>query len=290
MDIRQLRYLAALARERHFARAAETCGVAQPTLSAAVRQLEEELGVPIVERGNRFKGLTREGERVLSWAQRILADCEALDQELSSLKSAPGGQLVLGVIPTALPMTATLTAKLHRTHPGVVLRIRSMSSIEIQRGVDAFELDGGITYLDNEPLQRVTARSLYREGLVLVAPPDSPLATRRSISWAEAAELPLGLLTTDMQNRRIIDQALKTVAREVLPQIESNSVVALLSHVRNVGCHAILPDGYCDQIGVGNVVSVPLVEPEVHHDVGLVIPNREPTPALVAALLNSLEP
>ena len=89
MDIRQLRYLAALAREQHFARAAEACGIAQSTLSSALKQLEAELGVPVVERGNRFLGLTPEGERVLAWAQRILADVDALQQELAAARGGP---------------------------------------------------------------------------------------------------------------------------------------------------------------------------------------------------------
>ena len=74
MVIRQLAYLVALARERHFGRAAAACNVTQPTLSAGIRHLENELGVPLVERSQRFQGLTAEGERVLTWAQRIIAD------------------------------------------------------------------------------------------------------------------------------------------------------------------------------------------------------------------------
>ena len=68
MDIRQLQYLVALSREKHFTRAAQACHVSQPTLSGRIRQLEQELGVPIVERGHRFHGLTPDGERVLKWA------------------------------------------------------------------------------------------------------------------------------------------------------------------------------------------------------------------------------
>src|SRR4051812_4526952 len=135
MDIRQLRYLVALARERHFARAADACGVAQPTLSAGLRHLEDELGVPVVERGNRFKGFTPEGERVLAWAQRILADCEALEQELVGSRKNLRGRLVIGVIPSALAMASRLTAAFLARQPGVAFRLLSHSSIEIQRGL-----------------------------------------------------------------------------------------------------------------------------------------------------------
>ena len=104
MDIRQIQYLAALAREKHFTRAAQACNVTQPTLSGRIRQLEQELGVPIVERGQRYIGLTPEGERVLKWAHLIL-DWQSLNQELVQIKGWHGnlvGHLVPGVAPSAL--------------------------------------------------------------------------------------------------------------------------------------------------------------------------------------------
>jgi DNA-binding transcriptional LysR family regulator len=91
MDIRQIQYLAALAREKHFTRAAQACNVTQPTLSGRIRQLEQELGVPIVERGQRYIGLTPEGERVLKWAHLILDNWQSLNQELAQIKGHAGG-------------------------------------------------------------------------------------------------------------------------------------------------------------------------------------------------------
>ena len=83
MDIGQLQYLVALAREKHFTRAAKACHVTQPTLSGRLRQLEQELGVPIVERGQRFIGFTPDGERVLRWAHTILDNWSALQQDIA---------------------------------------------------------------------------------------------------------------------------------------------------------------------------------------------------------------
>src|ERR1700685_2080709 len=103
MNIRHLRYFATLAREKHFARAAELCHVTQPTLSAAVRQLEQELGVPLIERGGqRFRELTPEGVRVLGWAQRILADSDALEQDVGEFKKGLSGTLRFAAIPAAM--------------------------------------------------------------------------------------------------------------------------------------------------------------------------------------------
>src|SRR6185369_11395447 len=146
MDIRQLQYLVALAREKHFTRAAQACHVTQPTLSGRIRQLEQELGVPIVERGQRFHGFTPDGERVLKWAHTILDNWTALKQEVATRRDATGtlvGRLTIGVIPSALPMAALMAKGLHARHPGVELTILSQSSIEILRNLEDFSVDVG---------------------------------------------------------------------------------------------------------------------------------------------------
>jgi DNA-binding transcriptional LysR family regulator len=199
MIIRQLIYLTALAREKHFGRAAASCNVSQPTLSAAIQQLEADLGVPIVERGQRFKGLTAEGQRVLEWGHRILADLEALTQDLQEMREGLTGHLRFVVIPSALPAVSLVTAPFCASHPRVSITVRSMSSIEIQRGLDAFELDIGMTYLDNEPLINVRALPLYWERYVLLTSATGPFAGYKTLSWAEAASVPLCMLTPDMQ-------------------------------------------------------------------------------------------
>src|SRR6201997_43207 len=107
--IDKLEFLLALAREKHFGRAAESCGVTQPTLSAGVKQLEDTLGVLLVNRGSRFLGFTHEGERVLDWARRIVGDTRAMRQEINGLKEKLSGEIRIGALPTALGMVASLT-------------------------------------------------------------------------------------------------------------------------------------------------------------------------------------
>jgi DNA-binding transcriptional LysR family regulator len=276
----------ALARERHFARAAEACGIAQPTLSAALKQLEADLGAPVVERGNRFKGLTPEGQRVLAWAQRILADCDALQQELAAARGGLEGRLTIGVIPTALPLAAWLTAAVRDAHPGVGFGVVSRTSAEIQRGLDGFELHAGLTYLENEPLVRVRARKLGEERYVLLSPAGGPPRGRAGIAWAEAAALPLCLLVPEMQNRRIVDAAFRAAGRVPRPVVETDAITALLAHVRHAGLHAVAPEGLIERIGAAGagIAALPLVEPEVAHAVGLVVADRSPLPLLVEAL------
>ncbi len=285
--IRHLQYLTALARERHFGRAAQACNVTQPTLSAGIKQLEESLGVLIAERGQRFVGLTPEGERVLDWAQRVLAGHAALNQELGEMRAGLVGHLRLGAIPVTLPTVALLTTPFALAHRSTNLVVTSLTSIEIQRGLDDFTLDAGLTYLDNEPLARVRTLPLYRERYVLLTPSDGPLGHRRSASWAEAAALPLCLLTQDMQNRRILDMAFHSAGAEVRPHLETNSLITLWSSLRFGHWSTVLPSTFrLVMEGLDGIVALPLVEPDAAHMVGLVVSDRDPLPPVARALLD----
>ena len=115
--IDKLELLLALAKERHFGRAAEACGVTQPTMSTSLKQLEEILGVMLVQRGSRFQGFTPEGERTLDWARRIVGDARAMRQEINTLKDGLSGEIGIAAIPTALGMVASLTTPFRARHP-----------------------------------------------------------------------------------------------------------------------------------------------------------------------------
>jgi DNA-binding transcriptional LysR family regulator len=283
--IDKLEFLIALARERHFGRAAESCGVTQPTLSAGIKQLEDTLGTRLVDRGSRFQGFTAEGERVLDWARRIVGDARAMRQEIDGLKRGLAGHLRIAVIPTALPMVATLTTPFRARHPNVRFTILSRTSHEILRLLEDTEIEAGITYLDNEPLGRVKAIPLYLEQYRLLTSRSAPEAARASISWAEAAKLPLCLLSPDMQNRRILDDLFRGAGAEIVPTLESDSMTVLIAHVRTGRWSSILPKKLADTLGFGDAVrAVPIVEPTVTHAIGLVVPQREPLTPLAAAL------
>jgi len=286
MFVRQLMYLAAVARERHFARAAQSCHVSQPTLSSGIRKLEQELGVPVVERGHRFLGLTPEGERVLLWAHRIISDYDGLKQDLSGLRGHLSGSLRLGVIPSALPSIALVTAPFNARHPDVAVQIRSMSSRAIERALEDFEIEAGLTYLDNEPLKDVRTLPLYREKYVFVTASGGRFAARGSLSWASAATAPLCLLTADMQNRRIVDRIFENLGVKIEPCIETNSFVAMCSHVRHGEWSSILPHTYFYVFrNLEGIRAVPLVDPVHSHAVGLVMPDRAPLSPLAEALV-----
>ncbi len=288
MLLRQFVYLQALARERHFGRAAAACGVSQPTLSAAMKQLESEFSVPIVRRGRRFEGFTPEGARVVDWAQRILADCDGLNQEIGQLRQGLVGDLRIGAIPTALSMVPRLTTPFHARHPNEALSVLSQSSQQIQRALDNFEIDIGVTYLDNEPLAHVRTLPFYRERYVLVTPADSPAGRRRKISWAEAAKLPLSLLTPDMQNRRILNALFRRVAAEPRTVIETNSVATLWAHLRQGRWSSVMPQTFLALFGAfEGLRAIPLVDPEASHVIGLAVADRDPLLPVTRAMLDT---
>jgi DNA-binding transcriptional LysR family regulator len=291
MDIRQLQYLAALAREKHFTRAAQACNVTQPTLSGRIRQLEQELGVPIVERGQRYVGLTPEGERVLKWALLVLDNWQSLQQELGTIRSKTGdlvGRMALGVIPSALPMVSTLTNAMQSQHPRVEFTVLSQSSEEILRGLHDFSIEAGITYLDNEPIEGLMQVPLYRERYCLFLAAGHPLASKTNVTWLEAAQEPLCLLTPNMQNRRIIDRAFAAANANPSPRLETNSIMNLLSSVRTMGLASIMPEYFLDVLGrLEGVKAIPLTKPKLEHAVGLVGLPRDPLSPLMGALFGA---
>jgi DNA-binding transcriptional LysR family regulator len=275
--LRNLGYFDALAREQHFARAAAACQVTQPTLSAGIKQLEVELGLLVVQRGQRFEGLTPEGVRILDWARRILSDCQSLQQVASELRSGLVGRLRIGAIPTTLPAIALLTSPFIARHPQVTVSVLSMTSIDIQRGLDDFSLDAGLTYLDNEPLSHVRTIPLYRERYFLFTPADGPLARQPTVSWREAASVPLCLLTPDMQNRRLIDSFFTSAGIEIHPPVETNSTLTLWSHLRTGRWSTVLPQPFLFLFGrPEGIRAVPLDAPQRSPTIGLVVPDREP--------------
>ncbi|MBP0446911.1 LysR family transcriptional regulator [Roseomonas sp. SSH11] len=284
--IDKLGFLLALARERNFRRAAEACGVAQPTLSAGIKQLETELGVLLVHRSSRFQGLTPEGEKVVEWGRRLLGDVRAMRQELQVARGGLQGHLRLAVIPTALAMVPALTLACRRRHPGMRFTILSRTSAAVLEMIENLEADAGITYIGNEKLGRVRSVPLATERYRLVVPAGSPWCGRDAVAWAELAGQPLCLLTPDMQNRRIMDQLLQQAGVAVEATVESNSIVTLIAHVRSGHWMTVLPESVAATMGgAGGLHALPLVSPDAGYRIGLVVPLHDPTPPLTAALL-----
>ncbi len=284
--IDKLEMFIALAREKHFGRAAEECGVTQPTLSAAIKQLEDQLDVMLVRRGSRFQGLTPEGLRVLDWARRIVGDARTMHEEMRAAKHGRSGHVRIAVIPTAMAMLPELTAPFCEQHPNVTFSVISRTSVEVLSLLENLEIDVGITYLDNEPLGRVANVPLYLERYCLVTTDATPFARRESVTWKEVSTQSLCLLTSDMQNRRILNQHLAEAGAAASPTLESDSMTALFAHVRTGKWSSIMPRKLAEAFGSeASLRAIPIVAPEAAHTVGLVAAYREPYTPVIAALL-----
>lgn len=287
MLLRQLEYLSALSREGHFARAAEACHVSQPALSAGIRKLEDDLGVQIVQRGQRFQGFTPEGAHVLAWAKRMLAEQEALRHALARRRDGLSGVLRIGAIPTALTVASMLTTPVREQHPMVQFSLESMSSREIVSLLNDFDIDVGMTYVDGEPLGKVRVVPLYRERYLFLTPLDGEFGTRDAVTWAEAASAPLCLLTSVMQNRRILDGYFAEAGVEIKPVVETDTISAVYAHVASMRLSSIIPHTWLHSFGVPEGARVlPLPRPTRSFRVGLVLAGREPESMLARSLVD----
>jgi DNA-binding transcriptional LysR family regulator len=290
MFIRQLEYLAALDRERHFGRAAAACRVSQPALSSAISGLETELGVPLVRRGRRFEGFTSDGERVLVWVHRALDDLAGLEQEVGRLRGGLEGMLRIGAIPTSLPVSTLVTSPFRERHPRMRIQVMSMTSRQIADGLVRGELDAGLTYLDNDPLPDVETLALWHEHYLLLTAEDGPMAGAVTVPWRCASTLRLCLLTPDMQHRRIVDAAFAAAGVTPDPAVETNSISTLIAHagtgLPGITAHTWL---YGHALAPG-LRAIPLVDPVVEHTIGLVTSKEHQRQPLVAELMAMFTP
>lgn len=290
MLIRHLKFFVVLADEKHFGRAAEACNVTQPTLSQAIRKLEADLNLALIIRNHRFMSLTPEGEKVLRWGRQILADYDSLHDDLTGRKKGGlAGTLRLGVIPAAMPAVAFLSEQFETRNPLAEIEVRSMSSRAIQRALENFEIDGGLTYLDNEPLENVRRFPLYHERYVFACRADHPFAGRTTIDWEAAVTQPLCLLSDDMQNRRILNGIAAGAGVELRPKVISNSFLGVASHLRSGLWCAIVPHNFAFVLGADDLVLRDMVKPEHCQTIGLVLADRSPQSPMALALQDCAE-
>jgi DNA-binding transcriptional LysR family regulator len=173
MDIKQLIYLCNLERERHFGRAAEASFVSQPTLSMRLKNLEKELDLNLINRGNNFEGFTAEGLRVLSWAREIVAVYEGLKLEVESLKQGLSGTLRIGVMPQCSISLARLIKAVNDSHPGLDYRVAEVSADQLIEALSSHAVDVGIGFFELATLRELhfQAETLADNGVELLYHP-----------------------------------------------------------------------------------------------------------------------
>ncbi len=285
IELRDLQLLAALARHRHFAKAAEECGISQPAFSMRISKLEARLGLPIARRGNRFQSLTEDGERLVQRGRRILDDARALEQEFTAIPGQVKGSLVLGVIPTAAACAARLAIRLHRDHPGIVCRIETASSRSIQQRLDEGTFDAGLTYPDSIDQNLARVQVMYDETYVVLAPLAMVAQDATAITWAQAARLPLSLLVPSMQNRRILDRMFEELDLEPRIVAETNGFIAAMVLARQGLAATVVPADMVSALGdLGDTRVLPLHDPHLSKPICLATPNRRNQLPVVGAL------
>ncbi len=287
--LRQLEYFVALARERHFARAAEECRISQPALSESIRKLEASLQVPLVRRGHTFQGLTPEGEVVLRWAQRLLADRDSMSQEVAALQSELTGTLRLGVVPAASSTVARLADAFACANPKATVHIQgSLRSTEILSQIRSFELDAGLIYAEPGELSGLLAVPLYREEHILITAQGMLESAWEPTPVQDVLKLPLCLLDSSMRGRQMLEEELATQGRRTAPRIECDSIVTLLAQVSTGRWASVVPAQWLEPLGeLPGLVRTPLTNPQITSLISLVMNEHQPLPLILRALLSA---
>jgi DNA-binding transcriptional LysR family regulator len=229
MDLQQLRYVVAVAEEGSFTAAADREGVAQPSVSAQIKTLEGELGLPLFSRGRSGAEPTAAGLALLPWARQALADCESGRAEVRALLGLRRGQLSLGATPSlTTSLVPGLLADFHRRHPGIGLRLRQAGSRDLVEELVAGRLDVALVILPVET-ELLATEPLAEEELVLAVRADHPLAGRRQVGVPVLRDLPLVLPREGYDVREAVLRACRTAGFTVTAAVEAGEMDSVLA-------------------------------------------------------------
>jgi LysR family transcriptional activator of glutamate synthase operon len=291
MELRQLRYLVALAEELNFTRAAEREHVAQPALSQQIRRLEDEVGLALVERTTRHVALTQAGEVLVVRARRVLAELSAAGTELQALRGMDTGHVTIGAMHTMGPIDLSLPLALfHDLHPGVGLTVREQSSEEMAEMLRIDELDlAFLSVTERVEAHGLGLHQLVSEELVVLLPPDHALSGRRDVRMAELADEQFISFRAGARLRELLFAAGREAGFEPRVTLESNESQRIRRLVaRGLGV-SILPRSDADRPGA-EVAVARLVEPSLRRDITLAWrEGRRLAPAAAAFLQLSRE-
>ncbi len=286
MDLRQLRYLVALAEERHFTRAAAREHIAQPALSQQIRRLEDEVGLALVERTTRHVSITRAGQLLVARARRILAELDAAQSELQGVRGLQTGHVSVGALHTMGPVDVSLAlAIFHERHPGVELTVREMSSEELAEMLRVDELDlAFLSVTERIESHGLGLHQLVSEELVVILPLGHPLAERRRVRMAELSGEQFISYREGSRLRELLHSAGLQAGFEPQIKLESNESQRIRRLVaRRMGV-AILPRSDAVSPGAEAAV-VKLVNPSLSRDITLAWREERRLPPAAAEFL-----
>ena len=196
MTLTELKYIVAVARERHFGRAAEACFVSQPTLSVAIKKLEDELGVQLFERGSTEVSITPIGAQIVEQAQRVLEESSAIKEIAKQGKDPLAGPLRVGVIYTISPyLLPALVPRMIRDAPKMPLLLQEGLTIKLLESLRLGDIDVAIL-AEPFPNQGFVTQAVYDEPFVVAVPNGHPWARRKHVKSSELKEETMLLLGT----------------------------------------------------------------------------------------------
>lgn len=292
MSLRQFKYLLAVVEEGHFGRAAERCNVTQPSLSWGIKQLELDMKAPIFlrGRGQRFRGLTPEGQRVVKWARNILAHCDAMHDDVEAMRKNLTGRLRVGAMPSMSPVLPLLLQMVREQNPNVVMDVQFLGAEAIKAGMRDFNLDVALTYLEQTERGRRNILKIYTEKLALLVPDTEEFRDRTEITWEEAAELPLAMLRPGLHERRFIDQIFAEAGCDPKAKVESESILHLMFQVQFAGLCTVIPSHFTDMPGLHRGTrALRLIEPVANQDVCMFWPEGEIMMPMASALVTAVK-
>lgn len=291
MEIRQLRYLVALAEERNFTRAAAREHIAQPALSQQIQKLEQEVGLSLVERTTRRVSITAAGDLLVARGRRILSELEAARDELQSLRGVQSGHLTIGAMHTMGPIDISLVlAVFHAHHPQVELTVREdfSDALAEQLGVDELDL-AFLSVTERVESHGLGLHQLISEELVVVLPAAHGLAGRSEISMAELRSEQFISHREGARLRELLAVAGRAAGFEPDVRLESNESHRIRALVgRGLGV-ALLPRSDALEAGPGIAIAG-LVEPGLARDITLAWrADRRQPPAVTEFLQVAIE-
>ena len=276
MDIKQLKFLIALEQTRHFGQAAARCNITQPTLSMRLRNLEEELGLELVTRGQRFEGFTQAGERVLAWARTLLAAHDGLFAEAAACRGQLVGNLRLGLVPLSGFNPISFIQGLSHSFPELKFSLTSMSSDKIIEALGTNQLDLGVCYLDHVSPNYLEFFELGETRVGLLYDTRHFHFEGTQMSWEEAAQLPLGMISNGMHYRKSIDLSFRSRGIDPQPILESDSTYQLFQAIHEGFCCAIMPLDSGLENPIENLAFIHLPDASVLAPLGMVMRKTEP--------------
>ena len=294
MTLTELRYIVAVARERHFGRAAEACFVSQPTLSVAVKKLEEELGVALFERGPGEVSVTPPGQRIVEQAQRVLEEASRIKEIAVAGRDPLAGALRLGAIYTIGPyLLPKLIPILRKNAPSMQLLIQENFTHRLGEALKNGEVDAILIALPfDEP--GVVTRALYDEPFMVAVPKGHPWEGRKRVTSEELTNESLLLLGEGHCFRDQVLELCHTVrSRErsgLARTVEGGSLETIRQMVAGGVGVTVLP---ATSVNAGGVQSdliriLPFARPTPERRVGLAWRRSFPRPEAIEMLRKSI--